>query len=87
MNRPRVSIHRPRRAPQPHLLAIAPEWLTRQQAADIAGVTPKTIDRWRILTYLITYTPGSGRAYRPVLVSRDCLAQIMGVTGPGQESP
>jgi hypothetical protein len=63
----------------PGLLAVAPEWLTREQAARIANVTPRTIDRWRGDGLLTTYRTESGRAHRPVLVKRDDVAKALEV--------
>lgn len=68
-----------RRRPQPHLLNLAPQWLTRQQAAAIAGTTTRTIDRWRTEGTLTTYRRRDGRAYRPVLVARDDLRALLAV--------
>lgn len=63
------------------LLAVAPEWLTREQAAKVANVTPRTIDRWRSEGHLTTYRTAQGRAHRPVLVKRDDVVAALKV-GP-----
>lgn len=56
-----------------HALAAAPEYLTRRQAAHIAGTTERTIDRWRKDGILRTYEHrGSARGHL-VMVSRDEL--------------
>lgn len=78
--------------PRPELLDIVPQWLTRKQAAKIAGVTARTIDRWRADGKLSTYRRANGTAYKPILVSRDDLRALLTVapdpaeTTPKQES-
>jgi hypothetical protein len=62
---------------------IAPAWLTRTQAATVAGVTPRTIDRWRADRTLTTYRAADGTAHRPVLVSRD---DLLAALRPGVEA-
>lgn len=64
-------------------LKIAPYWLTRPQAATVAGVSERTIDRWRADRTLRTFRAGDGTARRPVLVSRDDLIAALrpGVEG------
>ena len=64
-------------------LKIAPYWLTRTQAATVAGVSERTIDRWRADRTLTTYRAGDGTAHRPVLVSRDDLIAAL---RPGVEA-
>lgn len=63
------------------LLAVAPEWLTREQAARVANVTPRTVDRWREQGLLTTYRTEAGRAHRPVLVAKADVVKALQV-GP-----
>lgn len=66
-------------------LAAAPEYLTRRQAAHIAGTTERTIDRWREDGILRTYEHrGSSRGHL-VMVSRDELRQRL-IPQPAPES-
>ena len=64
-------------------LRFLPTWLTRTQAATVAGVSERTIDRWRADRTLTTYRAGDGTAHRPVLVSRDDLIAAL---RPGVEA-
>lgn len=65
--------------PRADLLNVAPEWLTRKQASKIAGVTARTVDRWRKTDKLRTFRRANGTAYRPILVFRDDLAELLAV--------
>jgi|WetSurSiteA1Bulk_404760.scaffolds.fasta_scaffold16344_2 hypothetical protein len=69
-----------RRAPQPHLLDLVPEYLTRQQAANIAGVATRTIDRWlRDPEVALTIFHSGRGGRRPVLLSREELRALLTV--------
>jgi len=73
MSRPRKALPGPRL----ELLEAAPEWLTRPQAAEIAGRTTRTIDRWREEGRLATCRLEDGSERWPILVSRKSLAALL----------
>jgi hypothetical protein len=65
----------------PEIIGVAPEWLTRRQAATIAGVTRRTIDRWRDEGRLTTARTDEGAARIPVLIRRDDLLRMLTIMG------
>ncbi len=62
------------RTPQPHMLPAAPRYLTRRQAALIAGVTERQLDRWRAEGKLRTYVTRGSSSIR---IDREDLQDLI----------
>jgi hypothetical protein len=70
---------RTKRAPQPDLLNAVPEYLTRKQAAHIAGSTTRTVDRWLGDSDIPLVTYRNGHSDHDVLISREELRELLRV--------
>lgn len=59
------------------LLRAAPDLLTRQQVSRIAGVSLRTVDRWRADGRVTTVRGRRRAGWRAVWVPRDSLATLL----------
>jgi hypothetical protein len=72
-------MRRLRANPQIHLLDLCPLFLTRQQAASVAGVTTRTIDRWLSDPEIPISPHRHAGQRRLLLVSREELRALLTV--------